>query len=226
MPLLRKNLKGPILTPSSKGGSTSGTLSEASPAAWPFCLRPPPPFCGQAGRGARGWHAARDRSGEEAEGPPQGPTLCAPCQGRPHLPPLWGPSALVWESWLPSSPAPTDTGPSFRPSLCPHGSPRTKMGWSIILLPKADPAFLLSPCLVASCSTAMTHALPEGPEGQRGTQWCPVKSLHPAAWAGGGAMLRGTCSCLRRQHSYCGGDRGASVMSTSASCVHPRTQQP
>lgn len=127
--------------------------------------------------------------GEEAAGPPRGPTLCAPCQGRPHLPPLWGPSALVWESWLPSSPEPTDTGPSCRSSLCPHGSPRTKMGRSIILLPKADPAFLLSPCLVAF----MQHCYVPRPAGRarrsEGNSVVPCKKFTPSClgWGRGPA---------------------------------------
>lgn len=73
MLLLRKNLKGLILTQSSK----APFLKPTQPNGLSAC----PSCCGQAGNGTGRWHTAM---GEEMAGLPLDPILCAPCQGCPH----------------------------------------------------------------------------------------------------------------------------------------------
>lgn len=109
MLLLRKNLKELILTQSSKGKGTSGTLSEANPAKRPFCL----PLLLWSG-----WewyrkvaHCHGRGNGRTSSGPNSMCTL-------PRLPPSTN-SALAWKNGSPAPQHPQMQAPAIGLTCAP-----------------------------------------------------------------------------------------------------------
>ena len=96
---LKKEPEGPTLTQSAPGGGLqTPSLKPAHCAGWKAC-----------GKVAH----CHGPLGEEIAGSPLGPVLHEPCQGRPHLPTLWGPSALSWAIWHPSARCPKMQAPTL-----------------------------------------------------------------------------------------------------------------